>query len=93
MHREMNSDLDWALKDEYNFDTGAQGMKEENCISQGVGSEGGGEQVRAQGAFTDKRAKEEIWKLSNNHLEFFPTTVIIKELHINLDAILRKILL
>lgn len=33
MDREMNSALDGALKDEYNFDAGAQGMKGENCIS------------------------------------------------------------
>lgn len=27
MDRRMDSDLDRALNDEYNFDTGAQGMK------------------------------------------------------------------
>lgn len=33
MDREMNSDLDWALKDEYNFHAEAQGVKGEKCIS------------------------------------------------------------
>ena len=65
MDREMNSDLDRALKDEYNFDAGAQGMKGENSISKR------GEQVRVQGAFTDKQAKRRNMAAYQPSLEIF----------------------